>query len=185
MYKQLILSLVLIAMIGMASGSTVIFEAGPYAIIMDKTMDIMDVSNTNFWPGVFGFEPIQSRDLVKSNYYELKFTGLLEKDSSGIIGVPEFIEISEKPLEGGAVFTPKQVKDITVGRLRPVKTTLLTGEYSGKTPYFVEFTVDGFYCRVYNPNTDESSMTDFLQKLDIIKKDDIGKYAANLWSNED
>ena len=185
MIKESIMVLcVILAIIGVVNCSIVVFEAGPYAIILDEHLETMEIGDVTGWQ-VFGFEPITSRELIKSNYYSLRITSLLEKDNAGVIGIPKFIEISEKPLEDIPLFVPKKVKEISVGRLRPINTTLWTGEINGKTPYFVNFMIDGFYCTVYDPDTYETSVTDFLKNLDIIKKEDLGKYTSELWTKED
>jgi hypothetical protein len=186
--KMLIIALcVILATISMVNGGIVIVEAGPYAIIMDQDIEINEAGGTNFWH-VFGFEHVDSRELIRSNYYDLKMTGLFEKDETGFISVPKSIMFSEKPLGTIYFFTPKKVKNVTVGRLNPINTTLWSGTSwadSKKMPYLANFTIDGLYCEVYDPNTSESSITEFLKDLDIIKKDDIGKYASKLWSEKD
>ena len=94
------------------------------------------------------------------------------------------IEISEKPLGSAYLFTPEAVKEVTVGKIKPLKTTLFTGKTTNDlTPYFVNFTSDEIYCIVYDPNTSETSMTDFLKGFSVIRKADLGKYdLSKLWS---
>jgi|GEM_PF-2542826 len=181
---SILAALICISSIVIVEASTVIFEAGPFAVIMDKDMEIMDIGGAEAW-NTIGFEPIISRELVKDNYYNIKIGTVLAKGESGLVSeYPTVIEISEKPIDDTFLFTPEAVKEITVGQLNPVKTTLFTGKTANDlTPYFVNFTLDEIYCTVYEPNSSETSMTDFLKAFSVIRKKDLGKYdLSKLWS---
>lgn len=89
----------ILATIGMASCNIVIIEAGPYAIAMGKDIEINEIGSTDYWT-TFGFDPITSRDLIKSNYYDLNI-GVFAKGTTAS-GTSEIIRFSEKPL--GTIF---------------------------------------------------------------------------------
>ncbi len=172
------------------NAGTVLFEAGPFAIIMDEDMEIGEIGGADLW-SLVGFEPITSRDLIKDNYYNLKIGSVLVDDEAGLVSkYPTSIEISEMPSGSVFLFTPTPVKEVTVGKLRPINTTLYTGNFttlSGTqmTPYFVNFSADDIYCIVYKPNSYERSMIEFLENFDVIWKEDLGTYdLAKLWSED-
>lgn len=172
------------------NAGTVLLEAGPFAIIMDEDMEIREIGDTDLW-NLIGFERITSRELIKDNYYNLKMGSVLVDGEVGLVSkYPAWIEISESPSSSVFLFTPIPVKEVTVGRLRPINTTLYTGNFttlSGTqmTPFFVNFSADGIYCTVYKPNTYERSMIEFLENFDVIWKEDLGTYdLAKLWSED-
>lgn len=172
------------------NAGTVLLEAGPFAIIMDEEMEIYDFGDLESWK-LIGFEPITSRELIKDNYYNLKIGSVLVDDEAGLVSkYPTSVEISETPSGSFFLFTPTPVKEVTVGKLRPINTTLYTGNFttlSGTqmTPYFVNFSANGIYCTVYEPNTHERSMIEFLENFDVIWKEDLGTYElAKLWSED-
>lgn len=164
--------------------STVIFEAGPFAIIMDKDMEIMEIGGAEMW-NTIGFEPITSRELAKKNYYDLKIGSAIVDGEYGVVGkYPMIVEVSDEPIDDMLLFTPESVRNITMGKINPINTTLYTGTTSNElTPYFVNFTSDGIYCTVYDPNTSESTITEFLTGFSVIRKADLEKYdLSKLWS---
>ena len=188
---------VLILVAGISSASTVIFEAGPFIIILNETMEKSELGSLDILPvvwfdpaGTLHTMPVKSRekldDLLEANYYEFHISSLIGNvDDMGAVGHPTTIMISDKPVEGVGkfAFTPRAVKEVTVGRLQPINTTLYTGEWVKQTPYFVNFTVNGIYCCVYNQNTGERTITDMLKGLDIIRKGDLRQYnLSKLWS---
>jgi hypothetical protein len=177
-------TLLCISTVMMADASTVMLEAGPFAIILDEYLESMKLGGMDLL-NTFSFGSITSRELIKENYYNLKIGGVIAKGEYGSVSkYSTQIEVSQKPLGSMFLFTPEVAKEITVGKLRPVNTTLFTGRTENNlTPYFVNYTVDGIYCIVYNPNTDENSMTDYLKNFDVIPKTDLGKYnLSKLWS---
>ena len=168
----------------MVNASTVMFEAGPFAIIMDKDLEIIELTGSDAWT-MIGFDPVTSRELIKDNYYSLKVGTVLADGETGLVSrVPMFIEISEKPIDDMYLFVPEEVKNITVGKINPINTTLFTGKpTNGLTPYLVDFASEGIYCVVYDPDTSETSMEDFLKGFSVIRKVDLGKYdLSKLWS---
>lgn len=168
----------------LADASTIIFEAGPFAIITDKDIEIFELGDLKTW-STFGFEQISSRELIKDNYYELKIGTALAKDESGLMSkYPMLIMASEKPLSNTFLFTPSEVKEVTVGRINQINTTLYTGETSNDlTPYFVNYSSNGIYCTVYDPSTSETTITEFLKGFSIIRKADLGNYnLSSIWS---
>lgn len=167
-----------------ADASIIMFEAGPFAIIMDKDIEKTEIGDLELWP-TFGFEPVASRELAKENYYNLKIGSVLADGESGLVSkYPMVVEISEKPIEDEFNFIPEAVKEITVGRIYPINTTLYTGKYNGRTPHFVNFSTDGIYCTVYDPNTSETTITEFLNGFSVIRKEDLGKYNLSMiWSH--
>ncbi len=181
------IDLIILAMIiiATADASTVVLEAGPFAIVLDEHLESMDLAGADLLK-TFSFEPVTSRELIKDNYYNLKIGSIIAENEYGSVSkYPTNIEISEKPLEPIYLFTPEAAKKITVGKIRPVNTTLFTGKFGDNlTPYFVNYTVDEIYCSIYTPNTDEDSMTEFLKNFDVIRKTDLEDYSiSKLWSN--
>lgn len=183
-FSIVIAAVVCIFTVATVDASTVVLEAGPFAIVLDEHLEEMDVGGIDLLK-TFSFGSVSSRELIKGNYYNLEIGGIIAKGEYGSVSeYPTQIEVSEKPLGSMFLFTPEMVKEITVGKLRPVNTTLYTGNPDNDlTPYFVNYTVDGIYCIVYEPNTDEDSMTDFLKNFDVIRKADLGNYnLSKLWS---
>jgi hypothetical protein len=182
-----VLMAIALCAIVLADASTIIFEAGPFAIIADKNIEIFELGDLETW-STFGFEPITSRELIKDNSYELKMGTTLAKDESGLMSkYPMIIELSEKPTNPVFLFTPIEVKEITVGRINQINTTLYTGRTSNDlTPYFINFTSNGIYCTVYDPNTSETTITDFLKGFSVIRKADLGNFNLSaIWSENE
>lgn len=184
-----ILSIVLAALmciftVATVDASTVVLEAGPFAIILDEYLEETDAGGMDLLK-TFSFGAVSSRELIKENYYNLEIGGVIAKGEYGSVSkYPTQIEVSEKPLGTMFLFTPEAVKEITVGKLRPINATLFTGKTENDfNPYFVNYTVDGIYCIVYTPNTGEDSMTEFLENFDVIRKTDLKNYdLSKLWS---
>jgi hypothetical protein len=196
MLKKLTIAAVMVCLLGCsAQASTAILEAGPFAIVLDQDLDVGRYGSYEQWQ-VIGYEPITTREDVKADAYTLKiweFTLLDKVKKTALMDTNDYTSIEvrrgTRPPEiryRGFTFTPEPVGNVTVGRLRPIETTLYTGSiegtYSTKTPYLVAFYVDGISCLVYVVNTDELLMKLFLSRLDVVWKEDLSTYnLTKLW----
>jgi hypothetical protein len=179
------------------SASLSIFEAGDYAICIDKDLVFNDVGSLKLWPAAIGFDKTDSRDEFKYDVYELKLSTVLEDfDGSkyfGLVSTPIHIKLWRSPYNGSSlphfVFVPEIVGNVTVGKVMKINTTLISGEVTHQgathTPYFVQFPInDAENCEIYDPNTDEDAFRELLSGIDIISKEDLPSKMPSLWTAE-
>lgn len=183
------LALILLALIGCASASLVLFEAGNYVICMDKNMEINSAAGSDLWPMLVGFAGPSSRNAYENEVYEFKFTPVLSTNDIGLIPKPIILTIWKPPYDasGSLLFTPRPDGDAIVGKIKKIKTTIYTGDFTfmgeTKTPYFVNFSIDSqTQCQIYDPNTSKDTFTKLLSGLDIIQKKDLTAMLPKLWA---
>jgi hypothetical protein len=190
--KQTLILLALMAIIiPEALASVSVFEAGPFAIILNQNMEKTEILSSVSTIPVLWFTPVtsklyakESRELIKENYYEFEISDAVLFPDATSINHPMTVFITEnlnRSLSDFA-FTGKPVKEISVGRLRLINTTLYSGDWMEQTPHYVEFSIDGFKCLIYHQDISETSFIERLQNIDIIKKADLKNYTSILWT---
>jgi hypothetical protein len=92
--------------------------------------------------------------------------------------------ISDKPFDLDFYFTfkPEPVKNMSIGRLDLVNTTLYKGSWEEQTPHLAAFTMGNFSCCIYNQDITQDKMEDLLGRIDIVGKEDIATYLPLLWT---
>jgi len=165
------------------STSTAIFEAGPFAIITNQGMQKSDLYGIDTIP-TFWFDPVTVRELVQENYYKFEISDVVSIGGELSINTPLIIYITENlnATLNDFAFTNKAIKEISIGRIRTINTTLYSGDVDGVEPHYVEFFVDGFKCLIYTPDSFESYFIERVQNIDIIRKDDFKNYVDKLWT---
>lgn len=182
------LVLLLIALPMNGSASLAMYEAGKAVICIDEDIEKSDLlSAMDVYPAIY-FEPITSREEVKDNYYRLlinKITIMTSMDLA-TMDKPTSITISDKPLVGEDIFVfdivPK--KNVSIGKLGLVNTTMYSGDWMDQTPHFVIFSGNGFYCCIYNQDISEKSFLDLIGRVDILNKSELASKLSHLWSEE-
>jgi len=169
------------------SSSLAIYEAGNAAICIDHDFEKKDLAISLFdtYPTIY-FEPISSREEVKNNEYNLIFTdiGILDNSDLAKVSKPIRIMISDLPfdLESLFVFELNPVKNITIGKLGLINTTLYNGSWQKQTPHLVAFEEGDFSCYIYGQDIDQDDMEEFLAHIDILSKEDLAANLPQLWT---
>lgn len=167
------------------SATLAMYEAGKAVICIEDDFEKNDLLTfLDTYPTIY-FEPITSREEVKNNEYNLTFTdiSILSNDMSAV-AKPTKIMISDKPFDLTSVFAfeSEPVKNISIGRLGVVNTTLYKGSWLEQTPHVVAFTVGNFSCCIYNQDIRQDEMEDLLGRIDIVRKEDLAAYLPRLWA---
>lgn len=186
--KSLFILLALCMLASLGAASLTMYEAGKVVICVDDDLEVADPEWSMFetYPSVY-FEPIDSREQVQDNFYKLHLNKIMLMEvgdvTDAMIDKPTSIMISDKPLVGSDLFSfeGQPVKNVTVGKLGLVNTTLYTGEWSSQTPHFVTFEGNGFYCCIYNQDISMVSFTEQLARIDVLAKTDLPTYLSRLW----
>jgi hypothetical protein len=179
--------IILILLAAQGSASLAMYEAGKAVICIDDDFEMDDskLSLLEMYPTIY-FEPISSREDVRNNNYNLIFTdiGILSKSDFATVFKPIRIMISDQPFDPVSTFTfkPTPAKNITVGKLGLVNTTLYSGSWEKQTPHFVTFTEGNFSCCIYGQDIDQEEMEDFLKRIDVVNKSDLAIYLPSLWT---
>ncbi len=187
--KLSILCIALAMLAAQASATMAMYEAGKAVICIDEDFEKGDSSISLFdtYPTIY-FEPISSREEVKNNEYNLIFTdiGIMDKSNLdvAVVSKPITIMISDLPLDPESlfVFDINPVKNIKIGKLGLVNTTLYNGSWQEQTPHLVAFAEGNFSCCIYGQDIRQKDMEDFLARIDIISKDALSANLPKLWT---
>jgi hypothetical protein len=166
------------------SASLAMYEAGKAVVCIDDKFEKGEVF-LDTYPTLY-FEPVTSREQVSSNEYTLIINkiGIMGSSDFSIIYKPIQVMISDSPFDLAAIFmfTPIPVKTVSVGKLGQINTTLYTGSWSNQTPHLVTFTEGNISCCIYDQDTTQSEMEDFLKRIDVLSKVDLPTLLPLLWT---
>jgi hypothetical protein len=186
MKKTALILFVLTLTIIQATASLTIYEAGKVAICIDEKFEKTELGSMfDIYPTRY-FEPVKSRDEVKNNEYTLVISKvtIVSPGDLGMVDKPIRVMISDNPFDLNATFSfiSLPVKNVQVGRLGQINTTLYNGSWSEQTPHLVTFSEGNFSCCIYGQDIKQDDMEDFLSRIDVVDKSDLATYLSSLWT---
>jgi len=180
------LILMILALDMPVSANLVMFEAGNAVICIDDELEKKELGDTiNFYPSIY-FDPV-TREHAKKNEYTLSINEITitSPEHLGVVSIPIRVMISNMPFDLGIfTFSPTPVKNVVVGKLGRINTTLYNGSLEDQTPYLVTFTDGNLSCCIYDQDGTQKDMEDFLKRIDIISKEELPSKLPLLWTEE-
>jgi hypothetical protein len=168
------------------SATLAMYEAGKAVICIDDDFEKNEIgSMVDYYPTLY-FEPANSREEVRNNEYTFVKTdvSIMTPGDLAIVTKPIRVMISDDAIDINESFTfvPNPVKNISIGKLGLINTTLYAGSWEDQTPHLVAFTEGNFSCCIYGQDIKQDEIEDFLSKIDVISKEDLADYLPKLWT---